>query len=41
MSEKVNVSAEQEPRWYAVQTYSGHENKVQKLILRRIEDQAG
>ena len=26
-------------RWYAVQTYSGHENKVQRLILGRIEDQ--
>lgn len=26
-------------RWYAVQTYSGHENKVQKLILRRIEEE--
>jgi len=25
-------------RWYAVQTYSGHENKVQKLIQRRIEE---
>jgi len=25
--------------WYAVQTYSGHENKVQKLIQRRIEEQ--
>jgi transcriptional antiterminator NusG len=26
-------------RWYAVQTYSGHENKVQRLILRKIEEQ--
>ena len=26
--------------WYAVQTYSGHENKVQKLIQRRIDEQA-
>jgi len=26
-------------RWYAIQTYSGHENKVQKLIQRRIEDE--
>ena len=25
-------------RWYAIQTYSGHENKVQRLIERRIED---
>ena len=28
-------------RWYAIQTYSGHENKVQKLIQRRIEEQDG
>ena len=26
-------------RWYAVQTYSGHENKVQRLILGRLEDE--
>jgi transcription termination/antitermination protein NusG len=30
-----------ETRWYAVQTYSGHENKVQKLIQRRIEEESG
>ena len=30
-----------ESTWYAVQTYSGHENKVQKLIQRRIEEQDG
>lgn len=30
-----------EIRWYAVQTYSGHENKVQKLIQRRIEEEPG
>jgi len=30
-----------ESTWYAVQTYTGHENKVQKLIQRRIEEQAG
>ena len=30
-----------ESTWYAVQTYSGHENKVQKLIQRRIEEQGG
>jgi transcriptional antiterminator NusG len=28
-----------EKRWYAIQTYSGHENKVQKLIQRRIEEE--
>lgn len=26
-------------KWYAVQTYSGHENKVQKLIQLKIADQ--
>ena len=26
-------------KWYAIQTYSGHENKVQKLIQRRISEQ--
>lgn len=25
--------------WYAVQTYSGHENKVQRLIQMKIDDQ--
>ena len=24
-------------RWYVVQAYSGYENKVQKLLLERIE----
>ena len=27
--------------WYAVQTYSGHENKVQKLIHLRIAEEPG
>ena len=27
--------------WYAIQSYSGHENKVQKLIQRRIEEEPG
>ena len=26
-------------RWYAIQTYSGHENKVQRLIQLQIEDE--
>ena len=26
-------------RWYAIQTYSGHENKVQKLIERKISEE--
>jgi len=28
-------------RWFAVQTYSGHENKVQKLIRRKIDEEPG
>ena len=30
-----------EVRWYAIQTYSGHENKVKKLIEHRIAEEAG
>lgn len=30
-----------EAKWYAVQSYSGHENKVQKLIQRKIEEETG
>ena len=30
-----------ESTWYAIQTYSGHENKVQKLIQRRIDEEPG
>ena len=28
-------------RWYAVQTYSGHENKVQRLLEQKIRDEFG
>jgi transcriptional antiterminator NusG len=28
-------------RWYAIQTYSGHENKVKRLIDHRIAEEAG
>ena len=28
-------------RWYAIQTYSGHENKVKKLIDHRIAEESG
>ena len=31
----------EDPRWYAIQTYSGHENKVKKLIEHRIAEEAG
>ena len=30
-----------EGKWYAIQTYSGHENKVQRLIQRRIDEETG
>lgn len=30
-----------EARWYAVQSYSGHENKVQRLVERKIEEEMG
>jgi transcription termination/antitermination protein NusG len=30
-----------EAKWYAVQTYSGHEKKVQRLIQRKIEEELG
>lgn len=28
-------------KWYAIQSYSGHENKVQRLIQRKIEEEPG
>jgi transcription termination/antitermination protein NusG len=31
----------EEARWYAIQTYSGHENKVKKLIEFRIAEESG
>lgn len=30
-----------EAKWYAIQSYSGHENKVQRLIQRRIDEEQG
>ena len=30
-----------ESKWYAIQTYSGHEKKVQRLIEHRIMDEPG
>jgi transcription termination/antitermination protein NusG len=30
-----------EANWYAVQSYSGHENKVQRLIQRKIDEEPG
>ncbi len=31
----------EEAKWYAIQSYSGHENKVQRLIQRRIDEETG
>lgn len=28
-------------KWYAIQTYSGHENKVQRLVQRKIDEEVG
>ena len=30
-----------EAKWYAIQTYSGHENKVQRLVQRKIDEEQG
>ena len=30
-----------EAKWYAIQTYSGHENKVQRLVQRKIAEEVG
>lgn len=30
-----------EAKWYAVQSYSGHENKVQRLVQLKIDEEAG
>ena len=30
-----------EAKWYAVQSYSGHENKVQKLVQLKIDEEPG
>jgi transcriptional antiterminator NusG len=34
-------TTEQDARWYAIQTYAGHENKVRTLIVRKIEEERG
>ena len=34
-------TTDQEAKWYAIQTYAGHENKVKTLIERRIEEEPG
>jgi len=37
----MNQTNGQDARWYAIQTYAGHENKVRTLILRRIDEEPG
>jgi transcriptional antiterminator NusG len=37
----VPAEAMEEIRWFAIQSYSGHENKVQKLIQRKIDEELG
>lgn len=32
-----NTLLEKRPRWYIVHTYSGHENKVAKTLMQRVE----
>jgi transcriptional antiterminator NusG len=34
-------TGQKEAKWYAVQTYAGHENKVRTLILNKIEEEPG
>lgn len=38
LRERVEAAREEGYRWYALQTYSGHEDKVKKLITRQIEE---
>jgi len=38
MTEK---TTDREAKWYAIQTYAGHENKVRTLILNKIKEEEG
>src|SRR5688500_8245790 len=35
------MNVTEDARWYAIQTYSGHENKVKKLIEHKIAEEKG
>ena len=35
------VESQNQLNWYAIQTYSGHENKVKTLLERKIQDLPG
>lgn len=41
LKERLQSDREEGLRWYALQTYSGHENKVKKLLERKIEEMDG
>ena len=41
LRERLESDREEGLRWYALQTYSGHENKVKKLLERQVEEMAG
>ena len=36
-----NATLTEEFRWYALQTYSGHENKVKTLLEQKVEEYEG
>jgi transcriptional antiterminator NusG len=38
LQQRVEAARDEGYRWYALQTYSGHENKVKTLIERKMED---
>ena len=33
----METGSEKKPRWFIVHTYSGHENKVAKTLMQRVE----
>ena len=35
------AESQDQAHWYAIQTYSGHENKVKTLLERKIQDLPG
>lgn len=39
-TEPGSVDEENQPKWYALQVYSGHENKVKTLLERRVAENA-
>lgn len=39
-TQPVSMDEENQPKWYALQVYSGHENKVKTLLERRVAENA-